>query len=76
MLDEDEFGLKEKTEVARCTKRPGALECGQRNLIRTSPLLGLQTRESAGASHLKAPSGGAHNRILNCGSPQTQGGGF
>ena len=41
-----------------------------------------QTLESAGVSHLKAPSrdiksqsGGAYNRVFNFGSPQTQGGG-
>ena len=48
---------------------------GQRNLFTTLLLLGLRTRESAGASRLKAPSGGAkcpntffcctYNRVFN-----------
>ena len=41
----DEVDLKEKPEYTR-------------NIIPTLPLLGLRTRESAGASLLKAPSGG------------------
>ena len=45
MIDEDEVGLKEKP-------------VREKYVIPTLPLLGLRTRESAGASRLKAPSGG------------------
>ena len=44
------------------------------------PSLGLRTRKSAGVSSLRVPTGvwnvlagAAYNRVLNCGSPQTQG---
>ena len=64
MIDEDEVGLKEKPEDTRYIRkdyikiRPKHRECGQRNLIPTLPLLGLQTRKNAGALSLRAPSGG------------------
>ena len=62
MIDEDEVGLKEKPEDTRYIKKieinPEASGVWAKDLIPILPLLGLRTRESAGASRLKAPSGG------------------
>ena len=68
MINEDEVGLKEEPErryyryinkIKEKTRSTGS--AGNPKfaiiLIPTLPLLGVRTRESAGASHLKAPSG-------------------
>ena len=60
-IDEDEVGLKEKPEEHKkdyIKIRPEAQRVWAKDLIPTWPLLGLRTQESAGASHMKAPSGG------------------
>ena len=63
MIDEDEVGLQEKPEDTRYIKkdyigiRPEAPGVRAKDLIPTLPLFGLRTRESAGASRLKAHSG-------------------
>ena len=59
----DEVGLKEKPENTRYINkiaskiRPEPPGVRVKDVIPTLPLLGLRTRESAGSSRLKAPSG-------------------
>ena len=78
MIDEDEVGFKEKLEIRPEKHRD---ERGQSNLIPTLPILGLRTRYrcvmSEGTQRVCEMSrpGGSYNRVLKCGSPQTQGGG-